>query len=120
MKKEDIELLAQTYADSAPAALRCGWGLERNQNGGQAAAAILAMLSLLGKFGLRAGGYTLSNSGAASLNSEMIFGKYEWNTRKMNQSQLGDFLNAPDLELPIKSLFVYNCNPVATAPDSNT
>ncbi|MGH9792377.1 MAG: molybdopterin-dependent oxidoreductase, partial [Candidatus Acidiferrales bacterium] len=58
----DIERLAETYAAASPAVIRCGWGLERNRNGGQAIAAILAMPALLGKFGVRGGGYTLSNS----------------------------------------------------------
>ena len=43
--------------------IRCGWGLERNRNGGNAAAAILALPAVAGKFGVRGGGYTLSNSG---------------------------------------------------------
>ena len=62
-----IRTLAQVYAESSPALIRSGWGIERNRNGGQALAAILAMPALLGKFGVRGGGYTMSNSGAAQL-----------------------------------------------------
>ena len=39
-----IEKLAKRYALTKPAVIRIGWGLERNRNGGQAAAAILACL----------------------------------------------------------------------------
>jgi len=116
---EDIARLARKYAESAPAVLRCGWGVERNRNGGQALAAILAMPALLGKFGLPGGGYTLSNSGAAMLDQSKIFGNYSWNTRQINQSQLGQALNNTHLQPPLKALFVYNCNPVVTAPDQN-
>ena len=49
--------------------MRCGWGIERNRNGGQAVAAVLTMPALLGKFGLRGGGYTLSNRGALQVDS---------------------------------------------------
>ena len=110
--------LAKAYADAQPALLRCGWGVERNQNGGQAIAAILAMPALLGKFGVPGGGYTLSNSAAARMDKEKIFGKITWNTRLLNQTRLGRLLNEP-LEPPVKGLFVYNCNPAATVPDQN-
>ncbi|MEP7133119.1 MAG: molybdopterin-dependent oxidoreductase, partial [Acidobacteriota bacterium] len=42
LPEQDLELFARWYAESAPAAIRCGWGLERNRNGGSATAAILA------------------------------------------------------------------------------
>jgi anaerobic selenocysteine-containing dehydrogenase len=115
---ERIRTLAKVYASSTPAVIRCGWGLERNRNGGQAIAAILAMPALLGKFGVRGGGYTMSNSGAAKLNTAKIFGHYDWQTRVINMTQLGQALNS-DLQPPIKGLFVYNCNPAVTVPDQN-
>ena len=113
-----ILTLAWAYAAASPAVLRCGWGLERNRNGGQAAAAILALPALLGKFGLRGGGYTMSNSGAAKLDLKKVFGEYSWRTRVLNMTQLGALLNG-ELEPPIKALYVYNCNPAATVPDQN-
>jgi anaerobic selenocysteine-containing dehydrogenase len=113
-----ILTLAWAYAAASPAVLRCGWGLERNRNGGQAAAAILALPALLGKFGLRGGGYTMSNSGAAKLDLKKVFGEYSWQTRVLNMTQLGALLNG-ELEPPIKALYVYNCNPAATVPDQN-
>jgi anaerobic selenocysteine-containing dehydrogenase len=115
---EKIRTLAELYADAAPAVLRCGWGVERNRNGGQALAAILAMPALLGKFGVRGGGYTLSNSGAAKLDLKKIFGEYNWSTRVINMTQLGAVLDG-QLQPPIKGLFVYNCNPAVTVPDQN-
>ncbi|MCS6804206.1 MAG: molybdopterin-dependent oxidoreductase [Acidobacteriota bacterium] len=115
---EAIQTLAEVYAASTPAVIRCGWGTERNRNGGQAIAAILAMPALLGKFGVRGGGYTLSNSGAARLDISQIFGPLDWHTRIINMSQLGRVLTG-DLQPPIKALFVYNCNPAVTVPDQN-
>ena len=115
---DDIRRLAEKYAESSPAVLRCGWGIERNRNGGQALAAVLALPALLGKFGVRGGGYTLSNGGGAKLNTARIFGPIQWNTREVNMSQLGHQLTN-GLKPPIRALFVYNCNPVATAPDQN-
>jgi len=118
----DLETLARVHAAAAPAVIRVGWGIERNRNGGQALAAVMAMPALLGKFGIRGGGYTLSNSGAARLDVAKLFGPdsppTRWATRELNMSQLGQCLNEP-LRPPIKSLFIYDCNPVATAPDQN-
>lgn len=118
---QDIHTLAQVYAASTPAVIRTGWGLERNRNGGQAMAAILAMPALLGKFGVHGGGYTMSNSGAAQLDTTKIFGPVRWQTRIINQTQLGAVLNGDLLPPgpPIMGLFVYNCNPAVTAPDQN-
>lgn len=115
---QEIRTLAQVYAASTPAIIRTGWGLERNRNGGHALAAILAMPALLGKFGVCGGGYTMSNSGAAQLDTNKIFGAVPWQTRIINQAQLGAALHG-SLRPPIKGLFVYNCNPAVTAPDQN-
>ncbi|MDZ7266015.1 MAG: molybdopterin-dependent oxidoreductase [candidate division KSB1 bacterium] len=113
-----IERVARLYAECEPAVIRVGWGLERNRNGGQAAAAILALPAVLGKFGQRGGGYTLSNSAAFGFDAcEMTAGD-SWNTRVLNMNRLGRILleeNNP----PVKMLFVYNCNPVATLPNQN-
>ncbi len=114
----DIERLAVRYASTSPAVIRCGWGPERNQNGGQAIAAILAMPALMGKFGTRAGGYTMSNSGAIRTRMHEALGSPRWDTRMVNMSKLGAVLNGA-IDPPIKGLFVYNCNPVATVPDQN-
>lgn len=118
---EDIRRLAEVYAAASPAVIRCGWGLERNINGAQSIAAVLALPALLGKFGVRGGGYTLSNSGGLKLNTTKLFGApLDWNTREVNMTQLADVLNNDvhgTLRPPVKALFVYNCNPAATAPD---
>ena len=53
---------ADLYVTRSPALVKCGWGLERNRNGGSAAAAVLALPAVAGKFGVRGGGYSMSNS----------------------------------------------------------
>jgi anaerobic selenocysteine-containing dehydrogenase len=116
---DDSILLCEKYAELSPAVLRCGWGVERNKNGGQAVAAILAISALLGKFGVLGGGYTMSNVGATKIDMQKIFGEFAWNSRILNMSQLGELLNG-NLQPPVKSLFVYNCNPAVTAPDQNS
>ena len=82
------------YAAASPAVIRCGWGLERNRNGGNAAAAILALPAVAGKFGVRGGGYTLSNSGSWGITKSWI-GADEPPTRLVNMNHLGRMLTGP-------------------------
>ncbi len=116
VKAAAIEALAEWYAESSPALIRCGWGLERNRNGGNAAMAILALPAVGGKFGVRGGGYAMSNSPAWPIERTWI-GAEEPATRLVNMNQLGRALTAFDP--PVKLLFVYNCNPAVTMPNQH-
>jgi anaerobic selenocysteine-containing dehydrogenase len=118
VEAEAIAQLAQMYATIDPAVLRVGWGLERNRNGGQAVAAILAMPALLGRFGQRGAGYTLSNSGAYRVDDTKMVEASPSTTRELNMNLLGKLL-LEEKNPPIKALFVYNCNPAATVPNQN-
>ncbi len=113
-----IAQLAQLYAESDPAVIRVGWGMERNRNGAQAIAAVLALPALLGKFGKRGGGYTLSNSAAYKFDDSVMVEAAPWNTRVINMNLLGKVL-LEEKSPPVKMLFVYNCNPAATVPNQN-
>jgi anaerobic selenocysteine-containing dehydrogenase len=106
---------AEWYAAASPALVKCGWGLERNRNGGSAAAAILALPAVGGKFGVRGGGYSMSNSASWNIERTWLTDP-EPATRAINMNHLGRAL-ATDADAPIKLLFVYNCNPAVTLPD---
>jgi anaerobic selenocysteine-containing dehydrogenase len=110
-----VRQIAERYAKTSPALVKCGWGLERNRNGGSAAAAVLALPTVAGKFGVRGGGYTMSNS--ASWNIERTWlSDQEPPTRAINMNKVGRILTEPE-GAPVNVLFVYNCNPVAILPD---
>ena len=113
-----IEALASLYAETDPAVIRLGWGVERNRNGGHAALAILGLPAVAGKFGKRAGGYTMSNSAVWGLSPDRWVEAPVPATREVNMNRLGEVLEhtAPP---PVKLLFVYNCNPAVTMPDQN-
>ena len=64
IEPQALRQLADWYVETSPALIRCGWGLERNRNGGSAAAAVLALPTVAGKFRVRGGGYSMSNSSA--------------------------------------------------------
>ena len=110
-----LEAVAALYAESSPALIRCGWGLERNRNGGNAAMAVLALPAVGGKFGVRGGGYSMSNSASWNIERTWIDAP-EPDTRIVNMNHLGRALTEYD-DPPVNVLFVYNCNPAATVPD---
>ena len=111
---ELVARLADWYAMTSPALIRCGWGQERNRNGGNSSLAILSLPAVGGKFGVRGGGYAMSNTEAWGIQRTWI-GAPEASTRKINMNQLGRVLT--DGDPPVKMLFVYNSNAVATSPD---
>ncbi len=116
--ESQLRLLADWYANTSPAVIRCGWGQERNRNGGAATMAILALPAVAGKFGVRGGGYTMSNAAAYGQAAESWIKSPVPKTRVVNMNQLGRALTEYT-DPPVKLLFVYNCNPLATMPDQN-
>ncbi len=113
----EIERFVRLYAEFSPAVIRTGWGFERNRNGGSAVAAALALPAVAGKFGVRGGGYTMSNSGVwgSSVDRDAAVMEPEPATRTINMNRLGETLL--EAEPPVLALFVYNCNPLATMPN---
>src|SRR5439155_857999 len=67
------------------------------------------------KLGVRAGGYSMSNSASWGIERPWIAAE-EPKTRLVNMNQLGRALTEFD-HPPVDVLFVYNCNPAATVPD---
>jgi anaerobic selenocysteine-containing dehydrogenase len=114
---DDLQRVADLYASASPALIRLGWGVERNRNGGNACMAILALPAVGGKFGVRGGGYTMTNSATWGIERSWIRAG-TLSTRIVNMNRLGRALTEYD-DPPVKALFVYNSNPAATAPDQN-
>ncbi len=114
-----LRRFAEMYRAASPALIRCGWGLERNRNGGSAAAAILALPAVAGKFQVRGGGFSMSNSAALGIKAASWMNDTpEPRTRLVNMNHLGRAL-LEFTDPPVEMLFVYNCNPLATMPDQN-
>ena len=116
----DIWRLVEHYLAASPAVIRCGWGIERNRNGGNSARAIFAIAAVAGKFGVRGGGVTMSLSRAFPIDA-VALGRPDLRrgpVRQVNMTELGRVLTEPQTP-PIKALFVYNANPVAMTPNQN-
>jgi anaerobic selenocysteine-containing dehydrogenase len=111
---EALRRIAELYATTRPAVIRCGYGQERNRNGGSASLAILALPAVAGKFGERGGGYMMSNSASWGITNTWT-GAADPPTRIVNMNLLGRALTEGDPA--IRLLFVYNSNPAVTTPD---
>ncbi len=118
VEAREIAAIAEEYAAATPALVRCGWGLERNRNGESAVAAVLALPAAAGKFGVRGGGYAMSAQSTYGVDHDLLATLPEPSTRIINMNKLGRAL-LEEADPPIRALFVYNANPVATIPDQN-
>ena len=118
--EEVIEALAREYGTTRPTAIRVNYGLNRSAGGGNAVRLVACLPALVGDWRHAGGGAQLSSSGtyparaAALTRPEMT----PAGTRTINMSALGDALR-PDLDPPVKALYVYNSNPAAVAPDQD-
>ncbi len=110
-----LRAVAEGYAAASPALIRCGWGQERNRNGGNASMAIMALPAVAGKFGVPGGGYTMSNTASWGITKPWTEAGSP-DTRLVNRNHLGRALLEYDAP-PVMVLFVYNCNPAVTVPD---
>ena len=115
---EQLEQLAQQIGDTRNSFFRVGYGMTRNEGGGNAMLAISLLPALIGAWQHLGGGGMLSTSGAFRLNTSRASGLHLLQTgvRHVNQNQLGQALLSS--EPPIRSLFVFNSNPAAVAPDT--
>ena len=118
---EDLRTLARWYADTSPAVIAWGNGLERNQNGGSGLRAIAALPALAGKFGV-AGGGLVGGAGHAFPKTPGKLTRPDFvppNTRTLNIVDVGGLLLDQSLDPPLQALFVYNHNPLIVHPDQN-
>lgn len=113
-----IRALPRALAGRGAVFFRVGWGLERNRNGTDAVRAVLALRALLGRFEAPGAGVALSTTRGYRMSLERAEGAdlRRGPARAVNMSQLGRALEETR-DPPLEALFVYNTNPVATAPD---
>ena len=126
----DIEKLALLYASTKKSYIRAGHGLNRHQNSGQMARAILVLPCITGALRERSGG---AGFGRVEESFEQFFTEEfqranlgdRASKRVINMVQMGralaDNIGVDELPLdpPIKCLFVYNADPANCVPNSN-
>jgi anaerobic selenocysteine-containing dehydrogenase len=124
--------IATQFAKAKASFIRIGYGMSRNEGGGNATRAITLLPALTGAWQYKGGGANISTSGGFTLNKSRCDGKHlQKDVRVINQSQLASALELPfdklrvqdkfktQHENPVKALFVFNSNPAVVAPDSS-
>jgi anaerobic selenocysteine-containing dehydrogenase len=137
-----IEDIAIQFAKAKTSFIRIGYGMSRNEGGGNATRAITLLPALTGAWQYKGGGANISTSGGFTLNKSRYDGKHlhQPDVRVINQSQLAralelgvenfhhkDGMKSSEAtkaqnsksEKPVKALFVFNSNPAVVAPDSS-
>lgn len=116
---EPISEMVRRFASSESPYVKVGYGMTRNEGGGNAMRAITLLPALIGAWKKRGGGGCLSTSGSFGLNTVRVNGNHlvKPNTRHVNMNLLASELEPETTS--IRGLFVYNSNPAAVAPDSS-
>jgi anaerobic selenocysteine-containing dehydrogenase len=113
--------LARRYATTKPALLKFADGIQRHGNGGQTVRALCCLPALVGQYGVRGGGLAYSTSGYVDWDAEALGHAAECppTPRTINMNRIGAALNGEAHDPPIKSLFVFCANPVASSPNAS-
>lgn len=119
LKLEDIHQFVNYWRDIKPAGLSIGIGPERNRNGGSGIRTALALPVLTGNFGPMGAG--ICNVSSFFPTDTDALSRDDLYTGADNEISI---LDVPELVLaedqsnhvPIKSLFIYNHNPIAVHP----
>lgn len=119
---DDIRKLAKEIATAQPAAIRIGVGLERHHGGGQTIRAVTSIPALTGAWRHVGGGITQFPVWEHPYKFDVIC-RPDWipeDTQVVNILQLGRALtDETKLDTPIKSLMVWNTNPVTQSPEAD-
>ncbi len=117
---DDIVQLAREYGSERRAAIRVNFGLQRHAGGGNAMRAVVCLPALTGAWREASGGVLMDLAGAHAVDLARLDGRDmipDPPPRTINMAQLGRAMTELD-DPPLKALFVYAANPVATAPDN--
>ena len=116
----EIAELARAYGRAKGPFLRAGFAFTRHAQGAMAMRTIACLPGLVGAFEKPGGGAHHETAGAFEFNYDRVTGadRFKPKARQINMVKLGDAL----LDLakpPVRSLYVYNCNPAAVTPDQS-
>ena len=117
----DVEKLALIYGGTKQSFIRLNWGIQRHDNGGMMTKAIKLLPVITGAVRGK-GGVCMSTGGEMRRvdlrklqRTDLLDGR---KPRTVNMIQLGNVLNDPDLNPPIKALFCWNADPANCVPDT--
>ncbi len=119
---ESVVKLADCYANAKTLAVSIGNGIERGKSGGSSLRAIMSVSILLAQLGRKGAGIVAKPGLAFSTTVECLQRPdlIPPGTRMLNIVDVGKHLLHDDLDPPLRAVFIYNHNPIATHPDQNT
>lgn len=120
VKADDIRKLARELATEQPAAIRIGVALERHHGGGQTIRAAICIPALTGAWRHVGGGMMQMPVWQMPIRFDRLCRPdfIPKGTRVVNALQIGRALiGETPLDPPIKSIMVWNANPVTQAPE---
>jgi len=117
---ETIVDLARRYAATRPALLKFAAGIQRHGNGGQTIRALCCLPAVAGQIGVRGGGLFYGTGDYVQWDAEAIGHASECPPvpRIVNMNRIGAALTGEVGDPPIKSLYVFCANPVASSPNA--
>ena len=120
----DIETLARDYATTTPVMIRTLIGAEHRENGAMFFRAITCLPALVGAWRHQGGGFSRSVGSYAEINvDDSVFDvpslEVDPDRRSLSMNKLGTHLTDATLDPPVSVLFVYNGNPMVTAPNAD-
>ncbi|MFA9418683.1 MAG: molybdopterin-dependent oxidoreductase [Gammaproteobacteria bacterium] len=118
---ESVNQLADLYASAKTLACSIGNGIERGKSGGSGLRSIMSVSVLLGQLGRRGAGIFAKPGLAFPMTPDKLQRPdlIPSGTRMLNIVDVGRHLLNDDLDPPLRSIFIFNHNPVATHPDQN-
>ena len=118
---ELITRLVEMYTNARNLTCSIGNGIERGKSGGSGLRSIMALSALLGQLGRRGAGIIAKPGLAFPATPDKLQRPdlIPENTRTLNIVDVGRHLLTDDLDPPVRAVFIYNHNPVATHPDQN-
>ena len=118
--EDDLRRLAREFATTQPSVIRMGVAIERNPNGGNAVRALACLPALVGSWRHCGGGIMHMPIWAFPVRWDAL-SRPDWikpGTPVVNQWRLGQALTGElGLQTPIRSLMVFNSNPMVVAPE---
>jgi anaerobic selenocysteine-containing dehydrogenase len=116
--ESQILTLASWLAEADPLVLAPGNGLERGRNGGSGIRAAIALPALLGKLGQGSGiAMAARNAFPKTLAKLHRPDLAPQGTRTLDLVDFGRHLVEDDLDPPLRTLFIYNHNPIVVHPE---
>jgi anaerobic selenocysteine-containing dehydrogenase len=118
---KDIEKLALLYGGTRESFIRLNWGIQRHDNGGMMTRAIKLLPVITGAMRGK-GGVCMSTGGEMRrVDMRKLQATYLLDgrtPRTINMIQLGNALNDPALDPPVKALFCWSADPANCVPDT--